>query len=87
MQDDHAPLLRWVFARHAERVQCELSIGHPGLLCEVRTLRLGVTASEVVEHYRDVSGAFHRQGDIEQALLDDGWSLEHYETLQRACPA
>ncbi|MEQ1729462.1 MAG: hypothetical protein ABL982_13890 [Vicinamibacterales bacterium] len=53
----------------------------------MRTLRLGVTASEVVEHYRDVSRAFHRQGDIEQALLDDGWSLEHYETLQRVCEA
>ncbi len=87
MQDNQAPMLRWVFARHAERVQCELSLGHRHLLYEVRTRRLDVTASEVVEQYRDVGRAFDRQSDLERGLLDEGWSLEHYEKLQLGCQA
>ncbi len=82
VQVNQVPLLRWVFVRQAERTQCELSLEPRHLLYELRTRRLGVTASDVVEHYQDVGQAFHRQSDVERGLLDEGWSLEHYEKLQ-----
>jgi hypothetical protein len=79
VQDNEVPVLRWVFVRHTERLQCELSLDDSHLLYELRTRRLGVTASEVRERFFDVSHAFHRQSDLEKGLLDDGWSLETFE--------
>ncbi len=82
MQDNQAPVLRWVFVRHTERVQCELSLDDAHLLYELRTRRLGVAASEVVERYLDASRALHCQSDLERQLLEDGWSMETFEKRQ-----
>lgn len=79
MLNNEAPVLRWVFVRHTERLQCELSLDDSHLLYELRTSRLGVTASEVVERYLDSSHAFHRQSDLERGWLEDGWSMEAFE--------
>ncbi len=79
MQNNEVPVLRWVFARRAERLQCELSLGDSHLLYEVRTRRLDESASEVIEHYLESSQAFHRQCDLERGLLEDGWSMESFE--------
>jgi hypothetical protein len=82
VQENEIPVLRWVFVRHTERLQCELSLDNSHLLYELRTRRLGVVASEVIEHYVDSSQAFHRQSDLERGLLEDGWSMETFEKRQ-----
>ena len=83
LRDTGVPVLRWVFVRKTERVQCELSLDDGRMLYELRTRRLGTSASESVERYCDVTRAFRRQSDVERALLEDGWSLEHYEKVRR----
>jgi hypothetical protein len=79
VQKSEVPVLRWVFVREAEQLQCELSLDHERLLYELRTRRLGTHVTETVEHYRDVGRAFHRQSDVERGLVQDGWSLTRYE--------
>ncbi len=79
-RQEPTPVLRWVFARKAERVVCELSLDPERLHYEFRTRRLDQHGSESVEHYRDATRAFRRQSDLEQALLEEGWSLEVYDS-------
>jgi hypothetical protein len=35
------------------------------------------------KRYLDVTRAFRRQSDVERALVEDGWNLEHYEKVRR----
>jgi hypothetical protein len=82
MESVGLPVLRWVFVRGAERLECELSLDSRQFVYELRTRRAGGT--DIVEHYWDVSSAFRRQSEFERSLVEDGWSLEHYEERRRA---
>jgi hypothetical protein len=82
MESVGVPVLRWVFVRGAERLEQELSLDSRQFVYELRTRSVGRT--EIVEHFRDVSGAFRGQSAFERSLVEDGWSLDHYEKLHRA---
>ena len=78
---DSTPTLRWIFARAAERLQCELSLDSSRLVYQFRVRRLEGQSSEIVEQFRDVGAAFRRQSDFEASLVREGWTLHHYEKL------
>lgn len=82
-----ARVLRWIFSRGHDHLTCELALSDDDACYELRTIPSTRPASRSVEHFSDVSAAFERQSAFEGALVEDGWTLELYESvlLDRPC--
>ncbi len=79
--DTSVRMLRWVFSRAGEKLRCELSLDAGAFayhLC-VSTDDRDRTFSE---QFGDVAKAFERQCQLESALLEEGWTLDSYESAQ-----
>jgi hypothetical protein len=80
-------VLRWIYTRDTTRLTCELGLGEEGLVYELRTTGRDRLLPQTIERFRFVGAAFERQCEMEGHWLDDGWSLESYESVVRPLAA
>jgi hypothetical protein len=75
-------VLRWTFRRQDQTVVCELGLTGDDSRYELRIdppwNPMGVT----IELFDDALSAFQRHAMIERLLLDEGWSLDHFQSDQ-----
>jgi hypothetical protein len=74
--------LRWVFRRNDDVVVCEL-----GLTGDDRAYALRIdppwdATGRTTEVFDDVTSAFQRHEMVERNLVQQGWSLENFESRQ-----
>jgi hypothetical protein len=74
--------LRWVFRRNEDVVVCEL-----GLTGDDRAYALRIdppwdATGRTTEIFDDVAAAFERHEMVERSLVQQGWSLENFESRQ-----
>lgn len=81
-----ARVWRWFFSRGAETIECELvcDTGAHALHYELRIRRTHERGSTFTERFGDVSRAFERQCELEGVLVGEGWTLDRYESADRA---
>ena len=72
--------LRWTFRRDQEVVVCELSLAPDHRSYELRVQPPRNPAGTTLESFDDVRAAFERHAAVERILIDDGWSLEAFES-------
>lgn len=73
-------VLRWVFSRGSETTVCELSLDAAAFRYELRLRDGRAPNGGFSERFRDVAKAFQRQCELEAALLNEGWTLQSYES-------
>jgi hypothetical protein len=78
--DRAARVMRWTFRRDDETVVCELGLNHDESAYELRIDRPWNPAGLTTEVFEDAMSAFQRHGAIERILIDEGWSLERFES-------
>lgn len=79
---DRVRVLRWEFSRgRADRLTCELTLADDDSCYELRTLSDTTSSRRSIERFADATAAFQRQSALEGHLIEDGWSLEAYESL------
>ena len=71
--------LRWVFCKGSAIVTCELTSGDNCF--ELATVPPYPSGAKSLEIFSQVSDAFHRQAEIEAALVRDGWTLGYHESI------
>jgi hypothetical protein len=79
-----ARVLRWIFRRADEAFVCELGLDRHESAYELRVNSQAQQNNDSVEIFRDAITALMRQASIERTLVNDGWSLERFESDQRA---
>jgi hypothetical protein len=77
-------VLRWTFRRADEAFVCELGLDRHESSYELRVNRPSERPEGSIEVFRDAIAALMRQAAIERSLVSEGWSLERFETQQRA---
>ena len=82
--DRYARILRWTYGRGGEDLYCELGLTLDLSAYELRLAPPAKRDSATAELFDDPLSAFERLGAIERTLLDEGWSLESFETQQMA---
>lgn len=81
----HIRILRWTFRRDAdEAVVCELALTGHDREYELRAPAQWNPTGRSVERFDDALTAFQRHAMIERLLLDEGWSLESFDSLKLA---
>ena len=73
-------VLRWMFTREAETVLCELGLTGDDSAYQLRLDPPRNPTGVAVECFDDAMSAFQRHAVIERVLLDDGWTLERFES-------
>lgn len=73
-------MLRWTFRRSGEAFVCELGLDRYESAYELKVNTPRGAAGESVEMFRDAIAALVRQAAIERTLVNEGWSLERFET-------
>lgn len=73
-------MLRWTFRRDQEVVVCELSLAPDHRAYELRVQPPWNPAGTSSESFSNAQSAFERHAAIERILIDDGWSLEAFES-------
>jgi hypothetical protein len=76
-------MLRWVFSRAGETLLCELSLDS-GAFAYRLCVSTDDHARTFSEQFGDVAKAFERQCQLESALLEEGWTLDSYESAPLA---
>lgn len=85
LDDRYVRVLRWTFERDGETVFCELGLTGDDTAYQLRIEPPWNPAGLTVEMFDDAMAAFRRHAMIERVLLDEGWSLERFES-QRLDP-
>jgi len=78
--DRYVHILRWTFSRDDERVICELGLARDASAYELRVLPLWNPTAATTELFDDALSAFRRHATIERALINEGWSLDRFES-------
>jgi len=73
-------ILRWIFRREDESVICELGLNSDDSAYELRLDPPSNPAGTATELFNDATSAFQRHAAIERILVDDGWTLEAFES-------
>ena len=73
-------VMRWIFRRHDDTVVCELGLNRDDSAYELRSDPHGKRTGATIEIFCDAIAAFERHGRIERRLIEDGWSLESFES-------
>jgi hypothetical protein len=73
-------VLRWTFTRGPESVFCELGLTGDDSAYQLRIDPPRNPTGVAVECFDDAMSAFLRHAMIERVLLDDGWTLESFES-------
>jgi hypothetical protein len=71
--------LRWTFRRDDESVTCELTLTPDESAYQLR-IRPAWNSTGNTELFDDAVAAFQRHAAIERALVNEGWSLERFES-------
>jgi len=80
-------VMRWIFRREDAIVVCELGLNREESAYEIRVYPPGDPAGVTTEVFDDAVAAFERHGAIERRLVDEGWSLERFDSrLSAAAP-
>jgi hypothetical protein len=77
-------LLRWIFRRDQEAVVCELGLNGDDSSYELRFNPPWNLEGVHTELFDDVVQAFQRNAAIERTLIDEGWMLEGFESVNGA---
>ncbi len=72
--------LRWVFRRGDDLLACELGLTALASAYELRIALPNHPEREQIEIFDDAMAAFQRHASIERALVEDGWSLDSFES-------
>ena len=72
--------LRWAFRRDQEVVTCELSLSPDHREYELRIEAPWNPAGTTAESFDDARSAFERHAAVERILINEGWSLESFES-------
>jgi hypothetical protein len=73
-------VLRWTFRRGPEAVVCELGLTGDDSAYELRIDPPWNPAGTTTELFDDAMAAFQRHAMIERVLVDEGWSLDSFES-------
>ena len=73
-------VMRWTFRRDSETVVCELGLTSDHSAYELRVNPPWNAIANATETFNDAIAAFQRHGVIERMLIDEGWSLESFES-------
>lgn len=76
-------VLQWSFSRATEYLRCELGLDREEAVYEL-TIDVPWAAQPTTERFRDVQTALQRQASVERLLLEEGWSLERFESTTTA---
>lgn len=76
-------ILRWTFTRDGETVHCELGLAPDDSAYQLRIDPPWKPAG-IVERFDDAMSAFQRHAMIERQLLEEGWTLESFDSLRVA---
>jgi hypothetical protein len=74
-------LLRWTFRRHHDAVICELGLDSDESAYELRLNPPWDIHRVTTEVFDSAMKAFQRHAAIERILIDDGWTLEGFESV------
>ena len=80
--DSYVRILRWTFTRDAETLRCELGLSADNSAYQLRIDPPWNRAGVAVECFDDAMSAFQRHGMIERLLLNEGWTLESFDSLK-----
>jgi hypothetical protein len=80
--DRHVRVLRWTFSRRAQTLLCELGLTADEAAYQLRIEPPWNPLGVGVECFDDAMSAFQRHATIERALLDEGWTLESFESTK-----
>jgi hypothetical protein len=81
-----ARVLKWTFRRQHETVICQLGLNSDHSAYELRMNPPWDLRGTTTEVFDDAMPAFQRHAAIERVLIDEGWLLEGFETLNAAPP-
>ena len=73
-------ILTWTFHRGADVLSCELGLTADDTAYQLRIDPSWNSTGVSVGLFPDATAAFQRQATIERALLEDGWTLESFES-------
>jgi hypothetical protein len=80
--DRYVRVLRWTFTRNTENLFCELGLTGDDSAYQLRIDPPRNPTGISVECYDDAMSAFQRHAMIERRLLEDGWTLERFESTK-----
>lgn len=80
VNDGASRIMRWTFRRDAETVVCELGLNRDDSAYELRIDPPWNPTGITTESFNDAIAAFQRHASIERILIDEGWSLESFES-------
>ncbi len=72
--------MKWIFRRDRETLVCELGLNRDESAYELRIDPPRNPTGVSRETFNDAMAAFERHGVIERSLIEDGWSLESFDT-------
>src|SRR5581483_4047720 len=75
-----ARVMRWTFRRDHETVVCELGLNNDDSAYELRIDPPWNPTGLTTEVFDDAVSAFQRHGAVERILIDEGWSLERFDS-------
>jgi len=72
--------MRWTFRRDEDTVVCELGLNRDDSAYELRITPPWNATGVASETFNDAVAAFERHSAIERSLIEEGWSLESFES-------
>ncbi len=81
--DRSGRIMRWIFRRHDDTIACELGLNRDESAYELRIDPPWNATGVTSETFHDAIAAFERHGVIERHLIEEGWSLESFESDTR----
>src|SRR5437867_1193370 len=78
--DRYIRVLRWTFSRDSQTLLCELGLTADEAAYELRIEPPRNPTGIAVECFDEAMPAFQRHAMIERALLDEGWTLDSFES-------
>jgi hypothetical protein len=73
-------IMRWTFRRQDETVVCELGLDRNDAGYEIRVNPPCNPTGVTTETFHEAIAAFERHAEIERCLIEEGWSLESFES-------
>ena len=73
--------LRWTFQRDREAIVCELGLNTDDSAYQLRLGQRRNARPATTETFDAAMEAFQRQAAIERELIEEGWTLENFESV------
>jgi hypothetical protein len=78
--DRSARVMKWTFRRGDDTLVCELGLNRDESAYELRIDPPSNATGASTETFNNAIAAFERHGDVERSLIENGWSLESFES-------